>query len=176
MSERFFAMWILGSEGLAEHYYPGDNPSLRMGEEVNWILGIYNHMGSLQYVVVRVKLLNSTATAPDELTGTPTSVPPIAEFTRILTENETWSMPFNWRIEAAGPSGPGVVLSRLSINGAHFSGELATAVSGFNYRFVFELWFLDQQTNGLTFSWETGNVRHSVWTQIWFNATATVPA
>ena len=172
-SEQFFAMWILGSGGLAEHYYPGDDPNLRSGEEVNWTLGLYNHMGSLQYVVVRVKLLNSTIASPDELTGTPSPAAPILEFTRILVDNETWSIPFEWRIERLASRGETLLLTGLSIDRAYFSGELVTAISGSNYRFVFELWFYDLQSNSLAFSWVTGGVRHSVWTQIWFNATAT---
>ncbi len=174
-SEQFFAMWILGSEGMAEHYYPGDDPNLRVGEEVNWTLGIYNHMGSLQYVVVHVKLLNSTTASPDEVKGTPSPVPQIMEFTRVLADNETWSTPFNWKIENLALRGRSLVLTGLSINRNHLTGDFVAAVSGFNYRFVFELWFYDLGSNDLAFSWDAGGAKHSVWTQIWFNATATGP-
>ena len=174
-SEQFFAMWIVGSDGLAEHYYPNDDPNLRIGEEVDWTLGVYNHMGSLQYVVVRVKLLNSTMASPDELSGTPSPVSPLFEFTRVLVDNETWSLPFKWRIDNLDVRGQGLILTRLAINQAHFRGQLVTAVSGFNYRFIFELWFYDPASNDFSFFWATGNIKHSVWTQIWFNATATGP-
>jgi len=172
-SEQFFALWILGSEGLAEHYYPNDDPNLRIGEEVNWTLGVYNHMGSLQYVVVRVKLLNSTVASPDELSGRPSPASPLFEFTRVMVDNETWSLPFRWSIDNLDARGRSLLLTGLAINQVHFRGELVTAVSGFNYRFIFELWFYDQTSNDLSFSWTTSNVKHSVWTQIWFNATAT---
>jgi len=172
-SEQFFALWILGSEGLAEHYYPNDDPNLTTGEEVNWTLGVYNHMGSLQYAVVRVKLLNATTASPDDLTGTPSPASPLFEFTRVLVDNETWSLPFKWSIENLDARGRSLILTGLAINQAHFRGELASAVSGFNYRFIFELWFYDQTSNDLSFSWEISNVKHSVWTQIWFNATVT---
>jgi len=172
-SERFFAMWILGSEGLAEHYYPDDDPNLGMGEEVDWALGVYNHMGSIQYVVVRVKLLNSTIAGPDEVSGTPSPVSPILEFTRVLADNETWSIPFGWRIESLGSKDSNIVLTALSINQVPFNGQLVSAVSGFNYRFVFELWFYDGASGDLAFSWRSDRFSHSVWTQMWFNATAT---
>ncbi len=170
-SEQFFGMWILGSGGLGEHYYPEDDPNLVMRQEVNWTLGVYNHMGSLQYVVVQVKLLNSTIASPDELSGRPSPVSPILEFTRVLVDNETWFIPFKWRIENVSLRAKELVLTGLSVNTASFGGELVTAVSGFNYRFVFELWFYDLTSSGLAFSWETNNVKHSVWTEIWFNAT-----
>ncbi len=172
-SEPFFAMYILGSNGLAEHYYPNDNPDLTVGEPVNWTIGIYNHMGSLQYVVVRVKLLNSTLAAPNELTGTPSSVAPLFEFARVLADNETWPMPFVWRLLSVSSDTAGVQITEVSINQVVVKGILARALSGFNYRLVFELWFYDSATNGLVFSWNAQNTKHSVWTQIWFNVTST---
>jgi len=173
-SEQFFAMWILGSHGLAENYYPDDNPNLMVGSQMNWTLGVYNHMGSIEYVVIRVKILNATLPSPDDLTGKPSPIPPILEFTRVLLDNETWSLPFPWKILNVTQTAKGFVLTGLLIDQKPFSGELAMAVSGFNYRFIFELWFYDQETKDLAFSWRTNNLQHSVWTQIWFNATTTV--
>lgn len=172
-SEQFYAMSILGSNGLAAHYYPGDNPNIMTGQNVSWTLGIYNHMGALEYVVVRVKLLNSTLQGPDEQLGSPSPIPPLFEFTRVLLDNETWSVPFIWRIMNLTQLGENLLITRLSINELALSGRLASAVSGLNYRFVLELWFYDETTNDLAFSWRTQNFQHSVWTQIWFNATTT---
>jgi hypothetical protein len=171
-TEQFFAMWILGSSGLSEHYYPSDNADLKIGENITWTLEIYNHMASIQYAVVRVKLLNSTEAGPNDSAGTPSPVPALLEFTRILTSNETWTIPFAWRILKASSKGSELVLTELSINKFVFTGELCTAVSGISYRFVFELWSYDQTTNDLAFSWNTKNGGHYVWTQIWFNMTA----
>jgi uncharacterized membrane protein len=173
-SEQFYAMYILGSNGLAEHYYPNDNPNLTVGQPVNWTIGVYNHMGSLEYVVVRVKLLNSTLRSPEELNGTPSSVAPVAEFMRILVNNETWTMPFVWKLLGVSSSAGRLLITGISINQVAFRGDLVEAVSGINYRLVFELWFYDMTANGLVFSWHAQSAQHSVWTQIWFNATTTV--
>lgn len=172
-SERFYAMYVLGSSGLVEHYYPNDDPDLAIGEPVNWTIGVYNHMGSLQYVVVRVKLLNSTLPSPNQMTGTPSAVTPMFEFARVLVDNETWSIPFVWRILTVNPTAGELLVTGISINQIPLTGDLARAVSGFNYRFVFELWFYDGATNDLVFSWHTQSTRYSVWTQIWFNVTST---
>jgi hypothetical protein len=173
-SEQFFAMYILGSNGLAEHYYPNDNPNLTVGQPVNWTICVYNHMGSLQYVVVSVKLLNSTLRSPDELSGTPSSVVPVAQFVRVLVNNETWTMPFVWKLLGTRSSVGRILITGISINQVTFTGDLVEAVSGINYRLVFELWFYDMATNGLVFSWGTQSGQRSVWTQIWFNVTTTV--
>jgi hypothetical protein len=175
-TEQFFAMWILGSSGLSEHYYPSDNPNLVIGANVTWTLNIYNHMRSVQYVVVRVKLLNSTATGPDESAGRASPLPPLLEFARVLLSNETWTIPFAWRILNASSKGADLMVTGLSINGYTLSGKLCEAVSGINYRFVFELWSYDQAANDLVFSWNTRDGGHYVWTQIWFNMTISRPA
>jgi len=62
--EPFLALALLGEEGMAEHYYPQDDPNIPVGDAVHWTLYLYNHMGAAQYVAVRVKLLNATTTAP----------------------------------------------------------------------------------------------------------------
>ena len=173
--EHFFASWILGSQSLAANYYPNDNPNIGVREEVRWALGVYNHMGSLQYVVLRVKLLNSTMTSPNDALGQPSLAPAILEFSRVLVNNETWSIPFVWEILNSTLKGGHVTITRVSINQTSLTGQFASAVSGYNFRFVFELWYYDTATNDLAFSWRTDGQVHSVWTQIWFNATQTQP-
>jgi len=173
--EQFFANWILGSEGMAEHYYPNDDPNIGLREEVRWTLGVYNHMGSLQYVVLRVKLLNSTMHSPNDALGQPSPAPLVLEFARVLVNNETWSIPFVWEILNSTVTGGHVTITGLSINQTSLTGHFASAVSGYNFRFIFELWSYDTNTNDLTFSWRTDGEVRSVWTQIWFNATQTQP-
>lgn len=172
-NEQFFATWILGSNGLAENYFPNNNSTLTAGELINWTLGVYNHMNGLEYVVLRVKMLNSTLSSPDELTGTPSPVSAIFEFSRILVDNETWSIPFTWRIVSLAKQSQSLLITGLSVNETLLTGNLASAISGMNFRFVFELWFYDVSTSMLSFAWTAGGATHSVWTQIWFNATMT---
>ena len=172
-SEQFFAMWILGARGLAENYYPNDNSTLSADEQVKWTLGVYNHMSGLEYVVVRVKLLNATMPGPDELNGTPSPASPIFEFTRVLVDNETWTIPFTWAILNMKMTDGSLSITGLAINQTPVKGQLGTAVLGHNFRFVFELWSYDENTQNLIFSWNGSDTPHLVWTQIWFNATLT---
>lgn len=171
-TDQFFSMWILGSNGLTESYFPNNNPNLIPGEQVNWTLGVYNHMSALEYVVVRVKLLNSTETSPNELTGIASPLPEIFEFARVLVSNETWTISFPWAILDATSVNGVVRITGLTINGTMIAANLAQAAGGLNFRFVFELWFYDQPAGNLTFSWSTPTSTYSVWTQLWFNATA----
>ena len=170
--EQYFEMWILGPGGFAQHYYPHDNSNIGINEPVNWTLGVQNQVGNLEYVVVEVKLLNSTITGPISSTGSPSSVQPILKFTRVLVQNETWSMPFEWMIVNATQGNGSISITGLSINGFQLNGLFASAHSGYNFRFVFELWFYDTSSNVLVFSQPTTVGPRSVWTQIWFNATS----
>ena len=171
-TDQFFSMWIVGSGGLTEDYFPNNNPNLIPGEQVNWTLGVYNHMSSLEYVVVQVKLLNATETPPNEQTGVPSPIPEIFEFARVLVSNETWTIPFRWAILNAVSANGAVLISGLSINGTMITGNFAQAAGGLDFRLVFELWFYDQTASNLAFSWSTPTSTYSVWTQLWFNATA----
>lgn len=171
--DQFFAMWLLGSNGLVANYYPNNSSTLVVREPVNWSIGVYNHMNGLEYVVVRVKLLNSTLSSPDELKGTPSSVSEIFEFSRILVDNETWSIPFAWMIMNLTQDRGGLAITGLSINQILMNGNLGSATSGINFRLVFELWSYDENSGKLSFSWTAAGANQSVWTQIWFNATAT---
>jgi len=167
--EQFFASWILDSQGLAEHYFPRDNPNVRVGEEVNWTLGVYNHMGSLQYVVIRVKLLNSTSASPNDTLGEPSPAPAILEFAQVLVSNQTWSIPFDWAISNYTVSGGTIVITSLSVNRNYLHGQLGKANFGRGFRFVFELWFYDIDTNSLVFPWYTNGLPTDSWTEVWFN-------
>jgi uncharacterized membrane protein len=170
--EQFFASWVLGAQGMAADYYPNNNPNINPGIQVTWTLGVYNHMGSLQYVVLRVKLLNSTMEAPNDTTGQPSQAPTVLEFARVLVNNETWSIPFVWEIQNATAIQGTVTITGLSINQTTLAGQFASAYSGQNFRFVFELWHYDATTNQLSFTWTTSDGQlHAAWTQIWFSTT-----
>jgi uncharacterized membrane protein len=169
--DSFFATWVLGAKGMAADYYPNGNTTIAIGEEIKWNLGAYNHMGSLQYVVLRVKLINSTINTPNSTTGIPSPAAPILEFARVLLDNETWSIPFTWKIINLHQAGTSIAITRLSINNNTLTGEFSSASQGMNFRFLFELWFYDETTHQLTFFWTSAGDRHSAWTEIWFNAT-----
>lgn len=171
--EQYFAMWVLGANGLAEHYYPNDNLYFGIDEPLNWTIGVQNQMHAIEYVVVQVKLLNSSLTWPDNQTGTPSPVPPLLEFARVLTSNETWSIPFNWMLVAVtrSYSRETITIRSLSINQNQLNVTYVSAYPG-RFRFVFELWFYDETSNQLVFSQPTNAGPRSVWTQIWFNAQA----
>ena len=169
--EPFFALAILGEEGMAELYYPGDDPRIEVGEEVRWTIYLYNHMGGAQYAAVRVKLLNSTVLAPNSTSCNPSPAPVVYEIRRVLLDNETWLYPFSWTIKDVEPVSDFLEITQLSINGASV-GTRAIAEGGFNYRFIIELWVFDEDFHDFRFSWRYRDELHCAWNQVWFNATS----
>jgi hypothetical protein len=169
--EPVMALAVLGEEGMAEKYYPGDDPSIEVGEEVHWTLYLYNHMGEARYVAVRVKLLNSTMSAPDSTSSTPSLAPVVYEVRRVILDNETWLYPLVWSLLKVGEYGDLVSIEGLMINGRIFQTGVE-AVHGYNFRVVIELWVYDEASENFIFGWMSGPESSYAWNQIWFNVTS----
>lgn len=171
--EPFLALAVLGEEGMAEHYYPGDDAQIEVGEEVHWTVYLYNHMGETTYVAVRVKLLNSTIIAPNSTSCSPSPAPVVYEVRRVLMDNETWLHPFSWSILSVEQVGEFVDVRSLFVNGGTVDTHVV-ALHGFNYRLVLELWVYDEGLKDFRFGWSCGKESHCAWNQLWFNATSSL--
>jgi len=170
--EPFFALAVLGENGMAEHYYPDENSTIKVGTEVHWFIYIYNHMGKSQYVSIRVKILNSTIMTPNSTSCTPSEAPTTHEIRRILLENQTWSYPFNWILQNVTKFDNSTTINSLLINGERLQSNIR-ARNGYNFRLVFELWVYDPSSDDLVFGWKSGQEPSCAWNQIWFNVTST---
>ena len=168
--EKFFALAVLGEEGMAEHYYPGDDPDIDVGEEAHWTIYLYNHMGEVQYVAVRVKLLNSTTLAPNSTSCIPSPAPVVYDVRRVIFDNETWLHLVTWSIKEVGLVGDFLNIYLLSMNGAYFETNVV-ARDGYNFRIVLELWVYDESLNDFQFGWNYDDEMHCAWNQVWFNVT-----
>jgi hypothetical protein len=170
--EPFMALAVLGEEGMAEKYYPGNDSSIGVSEVVHWTLYLYNYMGEVRYVAVRVKLLNSTMLAPNSTSCSPSPAPVIYEVRRVLLDNETWLYPLDWSLLNVSWNSESIMIGGLMINGEPFQTD-AEAVHGCNFRVVLELWGYEESSGGFIFGWASGEESHCAWNQIWFNTTST---
>jgi len=162
---------------MAEHYHPGDNSSIKLGDTVKWHITIYNHMGTVQYMAIRAKLLNQTTPPPDDMNNTPSSIPTFREIRRVLVDNETWIFPFYWSVESISTSNDSQMITMLKLNNMTITQDLnTTARHGYNFRIVFELWVYGNQSKGFQYGWRSGGEMRSAWVQIWFNLTASTVA
>jgi len=172
--EQFFQLYVLGETRMAERYYPDNSPNIPVGRLVKWYLGATNFMGSIQYVVIKVKLGNSTIEAPDHVNYMPSPAPVLLEFRRVLMDNETWDFPLAWMIGDVLEDGNMTYATLLVVNvdsGVEVRSGQVGALNGHNLRIIFELWTFDPVTENLIFGWRAGGERRVAWLQMWFNAT-----
>ena len=171
--EKFFQLYVLGETRMAEHYYPNDNTTIPTGTSVKWYLGTINSMDSTQLTIIRAKLGNQTLTLPNETEATPAPLPIFIEFRKVLQNNETWEIPFIWKITNITDVSNLSYLT-LNINGIDTHIGDVGAQDGYNYRIIFELWTLDTESSDIIFGWKANNERRVAWLQLWFNATSRI--
>ena len=166
--ERFFELGLLGKNKKAEEYYPNNNSTLQLGSSVLWHIYLHNHMGSIQNVSVRVKLLNSTMQAPDDRKHEPSPFPNFMEFPVSLSVDETLLIPVSWSVVEASSQEGNVTISGLSVNNQTFN---MSVLSSNRFRMVFELWVYDQSSQQYKFGWDSGKGFYSASLYMWFSLT-----
>ncbi len=167
--EKFLSISTLGSDMMAENYYPKKSSTLDVGDHVKWFVDVYNRMGSTEYVSVRIKLLNSTETMPDDSSHIPSPKSQIYEEKHVIMSNSTWTMPLNWVITEVD-KGPGYTMIKgLSINSLEIHNLDVKSVRTKNYRLALELWRYDPDSKDFVFGWNSNAGKRSAWNQIWFN-------
>ena len=171
--EQFFQLYILGANRLLSDYYPNNDPNIGVGDLVRWHVGVTDSMGSVQLVVIRIKLANQTIRPPDDLQAQPSPAPLITEFRRFIQDNETWEIPFDWSISDAVNVDGSTRIQGLDLNGESMLLD-SLARSGYNFRFIFELWTWQVDSGAFQFGWWAGAERRVAWLQIWFNMTRSV--
>jgi hypothetical protein len=170
--EQFFQLYLLGANHMASDYYPNNDSDIRPGTFVRWYLGVTNSMGNVQLVILRVKLANQNIAAPDDLRAIPSPAPLVTEFDRFIQNNETWEMPFIWRISNATAAQGSTRILELEINNETYVPQDLSTVNGFKFRLIFELWTWNMQSAELQFGWFAGTEHRVAWLQVWFNVTA----
>jgi hypothetical protein len=163
--ERFFELGLLGREGKAEGYYPNDNSTLQIGVPILWQIYVHNHMGNVENVTIRVKIINATMTPPDDRRHEPSPAPLLTELPLSLSVDETRLINFSWSIIEADHQNGSTIIHRLMINNEHHD----VIVFGDRFRIVFELWVYDRSTQQYRFMWESGEESYSASLYIWFS-------
>ena len=165
--ERFFELGLLGKDKKAEAYYPNDNSTLKVGSRVFWYIYIHNHMGSVQNVSIRVKLLNSTMEVPNDREHKPSPFAFFVEFPLSLSVDETLFVPFAWSILETISQNESIIVKRLTVNNQTVEVNVQ-AFSDYRFRMVFELWVYDQSSHEYKFGWQSEKEFYSASLYIWF--------
>lgn len=170
--EKFYVLSILGKNGTAESYYPQDNSSIHQLEEMKWHILVQNFMQTSQYVVINVKILNSTMTGPDLVTCTPSPEPILINCSVLLINGQPSMIPFFWSIANYSVQEETLTLKRLVINDIPIDVEINSRNAS-TFRMVFELWHFDLERNEFRFDWDSESGNRSAWNQMIFNMAGT---
>ena len=135
--EYFFELGLLGKEGKAEGYFPDDDSTINIGTPMSWNIYVHNHMGSKQWVSIRVRILNSTMQAPDDREHEPSPEPFVLEIPLSLSVDETVLVPYSWSILDAEYLN-GTVIYSIIVNNEIY--DMGLSDNSTRFRFVFEFW------------------------------------
>lgn len=125
-------------------------------------------MASVQYVIVKLKLGNTTIPAPNETLGVPSPAPLLTQYSRVLLVNETWEFLLNWEVVAENRTGNAVSLG-FNVNATNVALTNPVNQNGRDYRIIIELWAFDPATGNVEFGWVADSVTHADWLQVWFS-------
>jgi len=170
--EQFFQLYVLDANKKTEEYYPNNDRNIPVNTSVNWNIGVTNLMDSIQIAQIRVKIGNQTLTSPNEKTATASELPTIAEFRRVLLDNQTWEFPSSWQILEADTKSDSVYITIMVNDEEPIRISNVAAFKGKNFRIIIELWTFDKDSGSFIFGWREGGQRKTAWLQLWFNATS----
>jgi hypothetical protein len=160
--ELFSELYLLGSDRLAEGY-----PfNVTDGVNYNISVGVVNHLGSLGYYVVYVKLRNQTDTLPNSTAGTPSTLEPLCEYRLILRDSQPWERNVSFSLRRVAIEGASCRVGSFSVENAVFNVEKATAWDETNHVFFFELFFELWLYNATSSTLEFNNRFVGVWLNV----------
>ena len=165
--EQFASISVLNQNMEAYDYFPANTTTVQENLLVSWNIQVYNHMGTVQYILIIIRLSNATLSGPNATARIPGSGPIIANFTRVAMVGETWNVPLQWSI-VNDTTGSLSEIQTVKVNNQASNPNLSS-VNGKNYRIVIELWTYDVEIHGFIFSYRSQGMVTSIWNQLWFN-------
>ena len=170
--DEFTSISVLGTAATPTAYFPGNIANVSLNEVVHWNVQLYNHMGSTQLYLVRIKLGNfTTSYGPNATSNSPSQGPILLDTYRAVQENNTLTLPFQWSISNDTSLAGTTTIQAMTINNSVLNGIRVSSREGAGFRIVIELWTYDLQTHDFVFSFTSYGSLYSVFDQVWFNAT-----
>jgi hypothetical protein len=109
---------------------------------------------------------------PNQENGTPGERDPFFEEMHLILSNETWILPVAWSVNNATTSRNATAIHSLSLNNLVITNNVEiSALHGYDFRIVIELWVYDDSTGSFSFQWAANGERRVAWNQLWFNMT-----
>jgi len=167
-AQSYMGFGVYSQQGL-QGYVPG-NMTVTPPQTLNWNLTVANRTGREQFIMVIVRLGNSTTFSPN-VTSPATPLPELGRIDRFVSDGETSNINFTWTVESTNQTGA-VVFLNLRINGQSVSSSPVGAVSGLDFRLIFELWTFDLSSGSFQYGYPGEFAQIGTWLQVWFSTSA----
>ena len=151
----FLEIGLLGKDKLAKDYFPNNNSTITVGDQIRWHVYIHNHLDDNQNILLKLKLINFTLTLPGDFESNYSEQYTFFEIPISLLSEETQFIPIYWNILEIDNDSGFVTLKRININGEIIPLENIVSNHSF-FRMIFELWVFNQETQSYEFGWENG--------------------
>jgi len=163
----FMAFGVYSEGGTLSTYTGGFRLPIAENQTMRWSLEVANRMGAVQFVRLLYRLGNSTTGAPSNSYPAPDMVPIVGKLEAFIASGDTKRFEFTWAVVRKIQSG-GTVYLDMVVNGTTMSPPIGEG-SGKNFRFMFELWTFDVDTNSFQYGWPQESSRVGSWLQVWFD-------
>jgi hypothetical protein len=169
-TDQFDSVSVLGPNNTATDYFPNNSTTITLNEQIQWNVQTYNHLGSTQLFLLYIKLANADPSrGPNATSNTPSQEPPIAQFYRVLMNNETWNIALDWSVTGESTAAGSTTIQNMTINGSPTPPVSVSAFNGKDFRIIIELWSYDAEVHTFIFSFEANEALKSIFNQIYFN-------
>ena len=150
--EAFSELYLLGPEKMAQNY-----PfNIVVGQNYSVYVAVGNHLGSLAYYEVFVKLANGTDPFPNSTLATPSLLQPLYDYRFTIKDNATWQDLLTFKVTDATTTPTDATINTLQINDQTLNIDKTTSwntnTTTYTYRLIFELWLYNQQTQTTEFN------------------------
>ncbi len=148
----FSQVWVLGSTQITSNY-PFNVTS---GGNNTVYIGVANHLGSVGYYVLEVKLRNQSDSLPDQSLGTPSSLPALYEQYIVLPDGGSWQQKLNFSLSNISFSGSTCSVGTINIGNDSITVTKSAlwdpSQQGYYLQLFFELWIFNPGTQNLQYN------------------------
>lgn len=162
--EAFSELYILDSDHKAEGY-----PFVvRVGQDYSLVVGVVDHLSSVAYYDVELKLRNASDSLPNATLGVPSSLPELYGFRAFTVDGGTWESDLTFRFLDIAFGQNVSQVGKVLIN--NFTCDVNKPVAwdavnnGYYVQVFLELWLYDAVSYAFQF--------HNRFVGLWLNLTA----
>jgi hypothetical protein len=139
-SETFSELYMLGPN----HTFDDIPFNVKAGQTYLLYLGVGNHIGSVGYYTLYVKMSGANDQLPNSTLGTPSLHSPLYGYKCIIDDGQTWEAPLTFKIESLTFRNDICYMSTITINGIDYQVNEQSIwnsnKTGYYFTLFTELW------------------------------------